>query len=199
MPIDDIDLKFDDELGRKPFVGGYILLGYPNNEEQLARLKEQGIEFDKVLFLMDTVNEDNPAAEIIKRNQANVLFDPEAEMEHFGKQQAFLKEALGEDVCKEVSLNGTPEEVLNRIVVTIDPFFVQVDDPVAVKTTADLAEEEKALPTGEYGNFCPVIFTNQNWLYPGNPELEQQVMQRTYRFSGEEEMELFKKDPMMYL
>lgn len=47
-------LKVDEETGKAPFVGGFILIGYPETEEQINRLKAHGIEFDKIIYLTDT-------------------------------------------------------------------------------------------------------------------------------------------------
>lgn len=57
-------LKEDEETGKVPFVGGFILIGFPETEEHINKLKGHGIEFDKIIYLQDT-NEDG--AEIKER------------------------------------------------------------------------------------------------------------------------------------
>jgi len=56
-------LKVNEETGKAPFVGGFILIGFPETEDQLNKLKEEGIEFDRVIYLGDT-NEEDPGTEI---------------------------------------------------------------------------------------------------------------------------------------
>lgn len=194
LSIDEIALKINEETGKAPFVGGFILHGFPETEEQLAKLKEHGIEFDKVIFFIDQ-DEENPGEILKKRNAHDFLYDFDVEMENIGKIKAFFGEQLGEEIVRDVALNGSQDEVFARICTIIDPFYPQVDDQAAVKISAELGEEEKPLQKGEYGDFCPVTFANDSWLFPGNPELEQLVKGRTYKFSGEREMEEFKKMP----
>ena len=79
MPIDDLVLK-EDENGNKPFVGGFILLGFPETEEHANKLKEHGIEFDSIVFLADT-NEEEPGAELKARMKNDPLYDFDAEGE----------------------------------------------------------------------------------------------------------------------
>ena len=50
---------------------------------------------------------------------------------------------------KEISCNGTSNEVLIRIRTEIDPFYTKVDNMDDVRTSADLGEEEKKLPKGD--------------------------------------------------
>ena len=64
---------------------------------------------------------------------------------------------------------------------------MRIDDPEIVRTTGDLAENEPPITKGEYGDFCPVTFINESWLFPGTEEFEVQVKQRTYRLAGEDE------------
>ena len=89
--------------------------------------------------------------------------------------------------------------MLARVYAAIDPFFTQVDNPENVRNTDELGEEDKPLPKGEYGYFCPVTLTNDTWLYPGSEEFEAQVYERVYRLAGEKELEDFKADPMKYI
>jgi hypothetical protein len=58
LSIDDLVLKVDEETGKAPFVGGFILLGFPQTELHAAKLKEHGIEFDRILNLTDPSEED---------------------------------------------------------------------------------------------------------------------------------------------
>lgn len=57
-----------------PFVGGFILLGFPETLDHIEKLKAHGIEFDKILYLNDA-NEEDPGGEIKKRNKEVELYD----------------------------------------------------------------------------------------------------------------------------
>lgn len=86
-----------------------------------------------------------------------------------------------------------------KVYSAIDPFFTQIDDTDNVRTTDEVGEDEKPLPKGEYGTFCPVTLMKDSWLYPGSDEFEAQVDERVYRLAGETELEEFKADPMKYI
>jgi hypothetical protein len=55
--IDDLEIdKLVPELGPKGKLhveGGFIMTGFPNTEAQIEKLKEAGIEFDRVIYLTD--------------------------------------------------------------------------------------------------------------------------------------------------
>jgi len=53
-----------------------------------------------------------------------------------------LKEAIGEENVKEVSIEGSIKDVYNRIRTLIDPFFIRCDDEAMVRVTGDVNEEE---------------------------------------------------------
>ena len=48
-----------------------------------------------------------------------------------------VKEALGEDVCKEISIDKTPEDILNKVRQLIDPFYLKTDDDAVNRVLAD--------------------------------------------------------------
>jgi hypothetical protein len=39
------------EDGKLPNVGGFILIGFPETEEHINKLKEHQIEFDRIIYL----------------------------------------------------------------------------------------------------------------------------------------------------
>ena len=86
-----------------------------------------------------------------------------------------------------------------RVYAAIDPFFTQINDAENVRTSDEVGEDEKPLPQGEYGTFCPVTLTKDSWLYPGSEEFEAQVDERVYKLAGEGELEEFKANPMKYI
>jgi len=96
---------------------------------------------------------------------------------------------------REISCNGGVDEVLIRIRNEIDPFYLKVDNPDDVRVSADLGEEERKLPKGDFGDYCPVTYVKDNWLVKGNPEFEATVHGKTFIFAGEKEAEEFKLNP----
>ena len=86
-----------------------------------------------------------------------------------------------------------------RVYAAIDPFFEQVDSTDNVRGSDEVGEDDKPLPQGEYGYFCPVTLAKDSWIYPGSDEFEAQVNERVYRLAGEGELEEFKADPMKYI
>jgi adenylate/nucleoside-diphosphate kinase len=81
----------------------------------------------------------------------------------------------------------------------IDPFYLKADVPDDVRTTADLGEDDRSLPKGDFGDFCPVTYVTDNWLVKGSSENEVTVFGKTYWFAGEKEADLFKLNPTKYL
>jgi adenylate kinase family enzyme/YHS domain-containing protein len=80
LSIDQIVLKTDEVTGKGPLVGGFILLGFPETQDHIEKLKMHGIEFDKIIYLNDT-NEENPGEEIRRRNEGVELYDFDQENE----------------------------------------------------------------------------------------------------------------------
>ena len=67
-------MKIDEATGKAPFVGGFILINFPETEEHINKLKEHGLEFDKIIYLNDT-NEDEPGTEIKTRMADIEMYD----------------------------------------------------------------------------------------------------------------------------
>lgn len=198
IPLDQLDLKVEDEETlKKPFVGGFILIGFPQTAEHVEKLKAAEIGFDKIIYLNDT-DEENPGAELQKRMKDDEYYDLQAQLENSERHVGILREHY-EDQVNEISCDGTVEEVMARVFAAIDPFFTQIDNTDNVRTTDELGEEDKQLPRGEYGDFCPVTLTKDSWLFPGSEEFEAQVDERVYRLAGETELEIFKADPKKYI
>lgn len=167
----------------------------------MTKLKEHGIEFDRILSLADQREEDI-GKEVIERMTANDLhYDWEAEVAKVTKILDMMKEVLGEDAEKVLDINGvgTIDEVFIRIRAAIDPFFLRVDNPDDVRTSAELDEEAKRLPKGDFGDYCPVTYIKDNWLVKGSQEFEATVYGKTYWFAGEKEQEEFKFNPARFL
>ena len=86
-----------------------------------------------------------------------------------------------------------------RIRNEIDPFYLKVDNPDDVRVSADLDEEARKLPKGDFGDYCPVTFVKDNWLMLGNSENEVTIFGKTYWLAGEKEAEEFKFNPNKFL
>jgi adenylate/nucleoside-diphosphate kinase len=127
------------------------------------------------------------------------LYDWDAELELANKAIGVVKEHIGEDLVREIDATGTDEEVLVKLLKELDPFVLQCDNPEDVRVTADLGEEDRKLPKGDFGDYCPVTYVDESFLVKGNPEFEHTVHGKTYLFAGEKEHETFKKDPSKYL
>ena len=197
LNIDQLVLKFNEETGKAPFVGGFILVGFPETEVQIQKLKEHGLEFDRIIYLNDTNEE--PGDEIKKRMAEVELYDWDWELENSQKILNLAKENLGEEIVREISCNGKIEDVTIRIRNEIDPFYLKVDNADDVRVSADLSEEDKKLPKGDFGDYCPVTYVKDNWIVRGNPEQEVTIFGKTYWLAGEKEAEVFKFNPVDFL
>jgi adenylate/nucleoside-diphosphate kinase len=141
------------------------------------------------------MNEEEPGTEIRNRLRDAELFDFDWENENAGRILNLVKEHLGEDFVREISCNGSPDTVFIRLRNEIDPFYLKVDNPDDVRVSADLGEEDKRLPKGDFGDYCPVTYVQDNWLIRGNPEQEVTIFGKTYWLAGEKEAEVFKFNP----
>jgi adenylate kinase family enzyme len=107
-PLEDLPLReiipVVNPKGKLDEIKGYILVGYPHNEDQLAALKAFNIPIDKYILLSDN-SEENPYKTLAKR-----LSDTELEqLQSFTTAIAPVKEALGEEVFREITnLEQTP-------------------------------------------------------------------------------------------
>ena len=198
LSIDQLVLREEEETGKTPFVGGFILIGFPETEEHLNKLKAHGIEFDFVLYLNDGNDENEPGNELRKRMKEVELYDFDAEFEQSQKIWNAVKE-LYPDQSKEVFAKGSIDDILIRIRNEIDPFFVKVDDLENCRASADLGEEDKKLPKSDFGDYCPVTYAKDNWIVRGNPENEVTVQGKTYWLAGPAELEEFKFNPKQFL
>jgi len=114
------------------------------------------------------------------------------------------------DSIKEVDCSGDPDRVFIKIRTALDPFFLQGDSADDVKRTEELnlmpeedpdedQEYDKRLPKGDFGDYCPVTFVNDGFMVKGDPEFEQSVYHKTYRFAGEVEQTEFLFNPAKFL
>jgi hypothetical protein len=124
LPIDQIIVQKDEE-GNFPKIGQIVMFGFPQTELHIAKMKEYGLVFDRVIFLSDNTEEE-PGREIKKRmaNVGDFAFDFEEENAKAQKVLANIKEFIGEEGVVEVECTGSKEEVFTKIRTKIDPFFM---------------------------------------------------------------------------
>lgn len=186
----------------------FIMIGFPQTETHCLKLKEYGIEFDRILFLSDK-SEENVGQEITDRMNLNsqTAYDYEAELEIANNIIAIVKENCipeEREILKEIDCSGTIEEVFIKIKTEVDPFFCQADNPDDVFISEDFIggdedEGKKRIPKSDFGNFCPVTYVDSNSLIKGSEEQELFVYGKRYLFAGETELEKFKFNPAKYM
>ena len=189
------------EDGSYPKIGGFILIGFPQTELHLAKLREHHFEFDKVIYLNDPSEED-AGKEVKERMVENMHYDWEVEAEKATKIRATIDANLNGDETPaeniiDINATGSIEDVGHKITTELDPFQLRVDN-----YTLERTEDQKPMPFGEFGDYCPVTYVKDNWLakgVPENPDLECSVFGKIYRFSGEKEIEQFKFNPAKFL
>eukprot|EP00928_Gymnodinium_smaydae_P021250 TRINITY_DN18276_c0_g3_i1.p1 TRINITY_DN18276_c0_g3~~TRINITY_DN18276_c0_g3_i1.p1 ORF type:complete len:2412 (-),score=485.57 TRINITY_DN18276_c0_g3_i1:104-7339(-) len=100
----------------------------------------------------------------------------------------------------------------------IDPFYTVVEEPsVGLEipdpegwTEPDPVEPEEGqeppepverptIPWGVLGPYCPVTFKEDFWLFPGQKELQNVVMNSVYSFASERSRDAFLAEPIKYL
>ena len=171
-----------------PRLKGFVMIGYPFNEEEAASLKDFNIEFDKVLQFVDPTD-----GEILIKRGAEQYVDIPRDLTTVDQAVAVVKDAFGDEVVIEIQITGTEDEVHDRICRNLDPFYVHIDDPDNVISKEDAGEEAVASVFGEFGPYDPVVLTEQKWLMKGSEELEVQASGKKYSFVSEVEMEKFKQ------
>lgn len=154
-------------------------------------MKAHGLEFDKIIYLTDT-NETEVGDEIKLRNKDVEHYDYQEEFDNSQKFLAVAREQVGEEIVREIHCNGTRDTVLIRLRNDIDPFYLKVDNP---DDSADIGEEDKKTPKGDFGDYCPVTYVQDNWLVRGDPTQEVTIFGKTYWLAGEKEATEFKLNP----
>ncbi len=133
------------------------------------------------------------------KNLAKRLND--AELEQVGLFFAGIgpvKQALGEQICKEILIDKTPEQIVNKIRQIIDPFYLKVDEDSLNRVCADKQEQGDPIALGFSGEYCPVALRG-GWLMKGREEFEVGVQGKRFKFCGERELNEFKAEPKKYL
>lgn len=59
LSIDELCVKLDENGKPYKYIGGFILLGFPHTQLHAEKLKEHGIEFDRILHLKDLKEDDD--------------------------------------------------------------------------------------------------------------------------------------------
>lgn len=180
-PIEDLPLRdlaiLPDEYGQTQAISGYIFINFPVNEEQVQAMKEMNFSIDKVIFLVDTNEEETEPGKILSsRPNFEELHSLENELAFSDAALKTLQEQLTEEIVKTVSIVGPIPEVFNRIRTIVDPFYVRVDEDGTVRVPGDLVEGDEPLPYSDYGPYCPITLFDEGWLVPGKEDQELQVI-----------------------
>jgi adenylate kinase family enzyme/YHS domain-containing protein len=196
--------------GTYPRPGGFILLSYPQTEDEIKKFAEFNIIFDKIIHLVD--QSEDPYKQLIARKNPNFLnLDEEKqgiELEKYKNEVTKVQEIIEllktnynrneEDHVIEVNCVDSLDMIKEKLIMTLNPFITRLDPDDKIFTSADVGEEKPPIPRGEFGVFCPVTYKDENWLFYTTEEFECQLNHRRYRFASEKEMEAFKKDPIKY-
>lgn len=215
--IEDVNIDMlvlqENEDGSLPEVNRFILIGFPQTEAHCQKLKEFNIDFDRVMFLSEEDNEEEPGKEVTQRmtEHDGVAYDWASEIEMANALMATIKEYLGEEnegkIMEMRDLSGNIDEVHFKIKSKLDPFFTRPDDTTDdIRTAADYEEEEiHRMPRGDFGDYCPVTYVDDGYLVKGQVDEEAgepnelYVHGKRYYFAGAKEMEKFKKNPQKYM
>lgn len=189
LALDDVVVEVGED-GKPAKIEGFIMVGYPLNEEQANALKDQHLEFDKIIAMVDPEE-----GETLRKRGIEDVALLDTDMEQAGAALGVAKDVFGDDNVIEIECHEDITTVHHRICAGIDPLFTQVDDETISRTRADCPDEGLQLPWGPIANFDPVIYKEQNWLFPGNPEIEMGVGEKLYNFASEIEQEKFKLNP----
>ena len=82
-----------------------------------------------------------------------------------------VKEGLGEETCKQININQTPDEIVNKIRQLIDPFYSKCDQDSLNRVCADKQQDGDPIPMGFCGDFCPLTLS-EGWLMKGKDDFE---------------------------
>ena len=212
VPIDHLVLQ-EEEDGSLPAVNCFILIGFPQTETHCQKLKEFNIDFDRILFMSEEENEEDPGKEVAARMTAidETAYDWAAELEMANALKATVNEYLGEENAEKVmemkDCTGTIDVVHFKIRSRLDPFFTRPDDTTDdIRTSADYEEEEiHRMPRSDFGDYCPVTYVDDGYLVKGGADEdggdpnELYVNGKRYFFAGQKEMEKFKNEPSKYM
>jgi adenylate/nucleoside-diphosphate kinase len=195
-----------DEEYKFPRPGGFILFSHPQTEEEFNKFTEFNITFDKVINLVDL--SETPLKSLLLRTSPNLegvddeKLEPEINKlkDHVNKIEEYIKvvkEKIGEENVIDINCMDKPDALRLNLQYKLDPFYTRLDNK------EDAAGENEdtilPLPKGEYGDFCPVTFKDENWLFYGYKEFEVMVNSRKYIFAGEKERDKFSINPKEYL
>ena len=103
--LDQLVLQENDDQ-TLPAVDRFILLGFPQTETHCAKLREFNIDFDRILFLSEDENEEEPGKEVTKRMTEidETAYDFAAEQEIANAQAAVVKAYLESEDYKNYRL-----------------------------------------------------------------------------------------------
>lgn len=148
---------------------------------------------------MKDASEEEPGKVFKDRENYDHLYSLENEAALAENASKVLLETFSEDVVKDISINKPWKEILNQVLLAVDPFYIRVDRETDIVVQDDLGENDEPVPWGDYGPYCPVTLAEEGWLLSGKKDLELQVRGRKYWFYGEAEQTKFKEDLEFYV
>ena len=100
LPLNEIVLKPGPD--GNPRLQGFVMIGFPFNEEEANALKEFNIEFDKVLQFVDPSD-----GEILIKRGLEDFADLSKEIAAVDQAVSVCKDAFSDEILVEVPINGT--------------------------------------------------------------------------------------------
>ena len=99
--LDQLVLQENDDKSL-PEVNKFILIGFPQTETHCAKLREFNIDFDRIMFLSEEENEEEPGKEVAKRvtELDETAYDWAAELEIANAQSTVVKAYLESEEYK---------------------------------------------------------------------------------------------------
>jgi adenylate kinase family enzyme len=117
LTMDDI-VVYRDEAGVFAPIEGFILVGYPDTEEQAQAMVDAQMGFDKIIYLTDP-NE----GETLRSRGVDERCHLDTELEHQANVLNLVKETFTEDVVIEINCDPDVDTVFYNICAGIDPMF----------------------------------------------------------------------------
>ena len=200
-----------DEDYNYPKVKGIVSINYPQTIEEINKFKEFNIKFDKIIYLEDQseeplkaymsrikpdfykYDEEKQAAEILKTQESLSKYD---DILTLLRDNYNVNE---EDCVIKVNIADNIPTIKNLLNSALNPFILTIDDEEKYYNNNDFGPEKISMPFGIYGKYCPVTFTNENWLIQGNNDEELTVNHKRYLFASKIEKEEFQNNVSKYL
>jgi YHS domain-containing protein len=185
---------------RKPIqpVKGYLFYNIPFNQEIEELLSSVGVDFYKIVSLM---NKEDEGSELLENNPAE--YSVAKVLEEFAETRDFIKTTYGEDRLMNLDYNENQVQTIkNQIVDFIDPFKDKIDSEIIKVNYAfdSSGPDSELLRFGSFGKICPVSFIDRGWYLVCQPQNQSlQINGHLYCFSDEPAKENFRLNYQDYI